>query len=171
MYFDRMDKRIEKMDALVTEKKERTVKIAQAVTALRHETGRSLSFILNEIQESDELPHFTRNDYYGWKAHSDKDWKYDEMNQIIAVFYEHKARYGYRRMTLALLKEGFKVNHKTVQRLMNKMGIAGVAPRAKYKSYKGDINGTVKNLLLDKVVNEKKNQTYYLRNFSITATD
>ena len=33
------------------------------------------------------------------------------------------------------------------------------------------MNSTVKNLLLDKVVEEKKNQTYYLRNFSTTATD
>ena len=33
------------------------------------------------------------------------------------------------------------------------------------------MNGTVKNLLLDKVVDEKKHQTYYLRNFSTTAVD
>ena len=74
-------------------------------------------------------------------------------------------------MTLTLLKEDFKVNHKTVQRLMNKMGLVGVTPKAKYKSYKGDMNGIVKNLLLDKVVDEKKNQSYYLRNFSTTAVD
>ena len=29
----------------------------------------------------------------------------------------------------------------------------------------------IKNLLLDKVVDEKKNQTYYLRHFSTTAVD
>lgn len=85
------------------EKRENS-KIAQAVTALRHETGRSLLFILKAIQESDEMPHISRNDYYDWMAHSDKEWKYDEMNQVIAVSYEHTARYGYRRMTLALLK-------------------------------------------------------------------
>lgn len=76
------------------------------------------------------------------------------MNRIITIFYTHKARYGYRRMTLALWNEGIHVNHKLVQRLMNKMGLLGVTPKAKYKSYKGDMNGTVKNLLLDKVVDE-----------------
>ena len=59
------------------------------------------------------------------------------MNRIITIFYTHKARYGYRRMTLALWNEGIHVNHKLVQRLMNKMGLLGVTPKAKYKSYKG----------------------------------
>ena len=40
-------------------------------------------------------------------------------------------------MTLALWNEGIHVNHKLVQRLMNKMGLLGVTPKAKYKSYKG----------------------------------
>lgn len=48
---------------------------------------------------------------------------------------------------------------------MNKMGLAGATPRAKYRSYKGDMNGIVKNLLLDKVVDEEEHKTYYTRNF------
>ena len=100
------------------------------------------------------------------------DWKYDDlMNRIITIFYTHKARYGYRRMTLALWNEGIHVNHKLVQRLMNKMELLGVTPKAKYKSYKGDMNGTVKNLLLDKVVDEEEHKTYYNRNFSTTTVN
>ena len=40
--------------------------------------------------------------------------------------------------------------------------------RTKYKSYKGDFNRTVKNLLLNKVVDTEKHQTYYTRDFTTT---
>lgn len=45
------------------------------------------------------------------------------------------------------------------------MGLYAKTPKAKYKSYKGDMNGTVKNLLLIKVIDEKNHKTYYKRNF------
>ena len=48
---------------------------------------------------------------------------------------------------------------------MSKMGLYARTPKAKYKSYKGDMNGTVKNLLLDKVIDEVNHKTYYERNF------
>lgn len=57
------------------------------------------------------------------------------------------------------------MNHKKVKRLMSVMGLYGVTPTAKYKSYKGDRNGTVKNQLLTKVVDEESHQTYYERHF------
>ena len=50
---------------------------------------------------------------------------------------------------------GYTVNHKNVKRLMSTMGLYAKTPKAKYKSYKGAMNGTVKNLLLDKVEDEK----------------
>ena len=45
------------------------------------------------------------------------------------------------------------------------MAVTARTPKAKYKSYKGDMNGTVKNLLLDKVIDEVNHKTYYERNF------
>lgn len=67
------------------------------------------------------------------------------MNTIINIFYTNKKRYGYRRITLELAKRGYAVNHKKVKRLMVKMGLYALMPKAKYKSYKGDMNGTTKN--------------------------
>ena len=90
------------------------------------------------------------------------------MNQIIAIYYAHKKRYGYRRITLELGNRGYQVNHKKVKRLMSVMGLYGITPKAKYKSYKGDMNGTVKNQLLTKVVDEKNHKTYYERDFETT---
>lgn len=91
------------------------------------------------------------------------------MNVIIEIFYTHKERYGYRRVALELRNMGYVVNHKKVKRLMSVMGLYAKTPRAKYKSYKGDMNGTVKNLLLDKVIDEENHRTYYKRNFNTTG--
>lgn len=95
--------------------------------------------------------------------------KNDEvMNAIIGIFYTHKGRYGYRRITLELANRGFRVNHKKVKRLMSVMGLYGITPKAKYKSYKGDMDGAVKNQLLTKVIDEESHKTYYERNFETT---
>ena len=95
--------------------------------------------------------------------------KNDEMmNQIIEIYYTHKKRYGYRRITLELVNRGFVINHKKVKRLMSIMGLYGMTPKAKYKSYKGDRNGTVKNRLLTKRVDTENHKTYYERNFETT---
>lgn len=90
------------------------------------------------------------------------------MNNIINILYTHKERYGYRRITLELRNKGYIVYHKKVKRLMSVMGLYAKTSKAKYKSYKGDMNGIVKNLLLDKVVDEENHKTYYERNFNTT---
>ena len=92
------------------------------MTELRQETECSLEFILKVINEKPDLPHITRSTYYYTVRKEDKDYKNDDlMNEIIHIFYAHKERYGYRRITLELNRRGFIVNHKTVQRLMNRM--------------------------------------------------
>lgn len=88
------------------------------------------------------------------------------MNTIIDIFYSHKQRYGYRRIVLELGNRGYSINHKKVKRLMSIMGLYGITPKAKYKSYKGDMNGVVDNHLLHKVIDKEKHKTYYERDFN-----
>lgn len=52
---------------------------------------------------------------------------------------------------------------------MKLMGLFGITPKSKYKSYKKDMNGTVKNLFLDKEVDTVNHKTVYRRNFKITS--
>ena len=81
--------------------------------------------------------------------------KNDEvMNAIIGIFYTHKGRYGYRRITLELANRGFRVNHKKVKRLMSVMGLYGITPKAKYKPIK-EIWSTVKYSCLQKLSMKK----------------
>lgn len=111
-----------------------------------------------------------RSTYYYTLSKTNKDMKNDEiMNNIINIFYTHKERYGYRRIALELRNIGYTINHKKVKRLMSVMELYGKTPKAKYKSYKGDMNGTIKNLLLNKVVDEENHKTYYERNFNTTS--
>ena len=54
---------------------------------------------------------------------------------------------------------------------MKLLGLFGSVPKAKYKSYKGDMNGTVKNLLLEKNVDEENHITKYVRVFSTKSVN
>ena len=106
--------------------------------------------------------------YYTIKRLSTVDPDSAIKQEILAIYKENKARYGYRRITLALRRKGYIINHKKVSRLMKLIGIKGITPRAKYKSYKGNVGRICGNLLLDKVVDEKKHTTKYIQNFKTT---
>ena len=88
--------------------------------------------IVDEMRARHPLPvifHFSglsRSGYYKWKrARARSDGDADITGHIKAI---HSLRpfYGYRRMTVALRREGFVVNHKRVYRLMRKLGIQSV---------------------------------------------
>ncbi|KKI92549.1 transposase, partial [Bacillus sp. SA1-12] len=64
---------------------------------------------------------------------------------VQSIFDENNGNYGYRRIKLELKNRGSKVNHKKVQRIMNKLGLKGdkfKRKSRKYSSYRGTI-GTV----------------------------
>ena len=48
---------------------------------------------------------------------------------------------------------------------MKTLGLFGVQPNAKYRSYKGEVGKVCRNLLLTKIVDEENNKIYYERNF------
>lgn len=68
---------------------------------------------------------------------------------IQSIFDEHNGNYGYRRIYLELKNnQGYKVNHKKVQRIMKKLGLKGNKYRRKtrkYSSYKGTVGKVAKN--------------------------
>lgn len=67
--------------------------------------------------------------------------------RIQAVFHDHKARYGYRRVTLELRLQGLPINHKKVQRLMQDMDLRAKVRRRRYVSYRGEISCIAENHL------------------------
>lgn len=84
--------------------------------------------------------------YYHLKA--SKNDKYENVGKEIKAIYElHKGRYGYRRIRLELKNRGWRINHKTVLRLMQELGISSLIRIKKYSSYKGQQGRIAANLL------------------------
>ena len=52
-----------------------------------------------------------------------------ELMQLIDKQYMHTPFYGWPRMTAYVRKQGYLINHKRIQRLMQKMGIQAIYPK------------------------------------------
>lgn len=84
--------------------------------------------------------------YENLKLHKDK-YK-DIKNKILEIYYASNKRKGYRWITADLKKAGYNINHKTVLRLMQYLGIKSIVRVKKYNSYTGSVSGTaVENIL------------------------
>lgn len=73
--------------------------------------------------------------YHASRPAADPGKYVDIVQAMSAIHRHHVGRYGYRRMTLALKKEGFTLNHKTVRKLMKQHGLRCCIRRKKYRSY------------------------------------
>lgn len=90
----------------------------------------------------------SRSTYYWNTKSTPRVSRYDsEQQRITKLFHDHKGRYGYRRITLALRNEGYAINHKTVRKLMRKLGLASRLRIKKYQSYKGTYSKVAPNIL------------------------
>ena len=74
--------------------------------------------------------------------------KYAEIKeQITQIFHDNRGRYGYRRITQELKNRGFRINYKTVARLMKALDLVCCVRMKKYRSYKGEVGKVAPNLL------------------------
>lgn len=106
---------------------------------LRHEHKLALLF------EVSGLPKATY--YYHVKRMTKQD-KYSEIKeQITAIYEENRGRFGYRRITLEMRNRGYRINHKTIQRLMKSLGLVCKVRMKKYRSFKGEVGKVAPNLL------------------------
>lgn len=104
-----------------------------------------LGFRLSTLLKAASL---SRSTYYFEINKPDLDIKNKEIIDIIqSIFKENKSRYGVRRITAELVNRGYKINHKKVQRLMNKLGLKAIKPKVKYHSYMGRIGVVADNII------------------------
>ena len=95
-----------------------------------------------------ELKKMARSTFYYHMKNIGNDDKYKYVKDKIAtIFHKHKGRYGYRRVTLELRKDFHGINHKTVKRLMDELGLKCEVRKVRYRSYKGDVGKTVSNVI------------------------
>ncbi|EJL6624051.1 IS3 family transposase [Vibrio cholerae] len=117
----------------------KTKEKAQIVVGLRqHHKLSTLLYIA-------ELPRSTF--YWQVKSMAKKSPYESEAQRVKELFHHHKGRYGYRRITLALRREGCQLNHKTVLKLMRQQSLASNLRNKKYRSYKGTYGKVAPNRL------------------------
>jgi putative transposase len=98
--------------------------------------------------------------YYHMKQQDAKD-KYSVVKRhIVTTFNRHQGRYGYRRITADLHRQGIPVNHKTVYRLMKELHLVCAVRMKKYRSYKGMVGKIAPNLLKRDFTADRPNQKW-----------
>lgn len=85
----------------------------------------------------------------------DKHQRHKE--QIQAIYNAHGGLYGYRRITLALKNLGVVINHKTVKRLMDVLGLKSLVKVKKYVSFNGAVGKMAPNVLRRRFKADKPN--------------
>ena len=114
-----------------------------------------------------------RSTYYYYLKQINKKDKYKEVKEeITAIYHENKGRYGYRRITMELHNRGFVINHKTVLKLMKKLGLQCFVRIKKYRSYKGEVGKICDNLLKRNFKADKPNEKWVtdVTEFSLFGT-
>ena len=114
---------------------------AWAIEELRRNEHADLGLLL-------ELKKMARSTFYYHLKNSKKEDKYrEDKDMIYTIFHRHKGRYGYRRITLELRNRNRLINHKTVKKLMDELGLKSEVRKVKYRSYKGAVGKTAPNII------------------------
>lgn len=120
-----------------------------------------------------EVVKMPKSTYYYYLNKLNSEDKYEKVKeQIQAIYHENKGRYGYRRITMELKNRGYKINHKTVLKLMKVLGLQCFVRMKKYRSYKGQIGKIADNLLKRDFKATKPNQKWVtdVTEFSLFGT-
>ena len=119
---------------------------------LRHEFD--LEVLLNQTN-------MARSSFYYHQKQFDLPDKYIEIKELIkTIYHKHKGRYGYRTITAELQNRAIIINHKTVLRLMQLLGLKSIIRLKKYKSYKGGNGKIAPNIFERKFKAEAPNQKW-----------
>jgi transposase InsO family protein len=91
------------------------------------------------IERMCQLANVSRAGFYRSLAERDPvEEDMEARSAIQRIFVEHKRRYGYRRISKELRRQGMSVNHKRVLRLMRDDNLLAVQPRAFVLTTKSD---------------------------------
>lgn len=101
------------------------------------------------MRELLKLAGIPRSTFYYHLNNLKKEDKYKKLKEeITSIFYNHKGRYGYRRVTQELKNSGYTKNHKTVAKLMNLLSLKSIQrSKRRYSSYQGTVGKITDNLL------------------------
>lgn len=122
------------------------------LTVLRN---REKAVIIDALKGKYALPtllsrfNMAKSSYYYQRAVMNKPDKYLSYRaQITAIFQENRGVYGYRRIYLALKREGVILSEKIIRRIMKEEELTVLlSKKRKYSSYLGEITPEVENIV------------------------
>lgn len=98
--------------------------------------------------------------YYHISHMEDRDGYGSVRSRIKQICDKNHGRYGYRRICMELRNEDIVINHKTVQKLMNRMELKAKTKKRHYHSYKGETGRIVPNVLERDFCADRPNQKW-----------
>ena len=102
-----------------------------------------------------------RATYYYHLNQTEKPNKYEEVKRRIhMIFEENKGRIGHRRITIVLQAEHYKINKKTVLKIMRQLGLFCKVRMSKYHSYHGEVGMIAPDLLGQNFAAARPNQKW-----------
>ncbi|EQB21898.1 Mobile element protein [Dehalobacter sp. UNSWDHB] len=114
-----------------------------------------------KVTELIKIAGIPRSSYYYHIKCQAKEDKYAEIRPLLQqIFNDNKGRYGYRRITAELKKQGAIINHKTVLRLMKESNLHCFVRIKKYNSYRGEVGKVAPNLLNREFNSAKPNEKW-----------
>lgn len=124
--------------------------------------------IVHALRHTHPLKHLlkvsclARSSFYYHLKQVGRDKYHAVKQQIQAIFHRHKGRYGYRRIALALRQLGHQINHKTVHKLMQELGLqSSVRPKKrKHQRYTGRVGEVADNLINQNFTAHKPNEKW-----------
>ncbi|MCI7559474.1 MAG: IS3 family transposase [Clostridium sp.] len=160
--------RLEKENEYLKAELEYSKKLRAVVQARKNQQQKKVS-VVSELRLKYSLmillkiSGLSKSTFYYTLTKNDKDDKNKEIiDKIKEIFFYHKERYGYRRITLELRNQGYNVNHKKVYRLMVKLGLKPLKRnKRKYSSYKGTVGRIADNFIDRKFEADKPNEKWY----------
>ena len=83
------------------------------------------------IERMCQLAQVSRAGFYrSWQQQQPRQEEMEVRSAMQQIVLQHRHRYGYRRVTVELRRQGLLVNHKRVARLMREDNLLAVQPRA-----------------------------------------
>ncbi|NLR83062.1 IS3 family transposase [Chitinophaga eiseniae] len=125
---------------------------AEAIKELRHSHSQELLLKISKMARS--------TFYYCLKQLKQVDKWAPLRAKIKLIYHQHKGRYGYRRIALAMRQQGQIINHKTILRIMNECGLKSLVKIKKYKSYRGEQGKVAPNFLQRNFYSAKPNKKW-----------
>ena len=122
---------------------------------LKRLTNREKAAIIGALKEKYALPTLLRflgmakSSYYYQKTAWSRPDKYALCRaRVKALFSENRGVYGYRRIHMALKREGVIISEKIVRQIIREENLVVFSPkRRKYNSYLGEITPEVENII------------------------